>query len=160
MEKSKTLFLGFRKFTCVLIALLLIASIFGLLPSAVTKVSAEDYFTEIPPTQLSLANGHFNTTSSSYPANVNSWSGGYKGNLSGDFVVSGVIELTKAYSSSANEIKLNQYPEYENGAIPQTPFGKSKTENGSLPYFEGSSSSALMINTDKHETVYGFTSPT
>lgn len=153
MEKSKSLKFGLKKLICLIVTLLVTASFFGFLSPNVYIASVAEQYTEYPATSLSLNNGHFNTSSSSYPASASGWTG--KGE---SFVIAGIIELTTKYSQYADKIGLNKYEEYANGSIPQTPFGKAKTENGNMTYFADSTSSALLINTANHETVYTYTS--
>lgn len=156
MEKTKKLLFGFKKLTCLVIVLTLVLSIFGLVSATPISASALEPYTEYGSTDLSVRNGHFNNNSSAYPATATDWTS--TSSDSSSPVISGIIELKgDAYSKNIDKIGLKQYPEYQNGSVPQTPFGKVSDGNATI---QNSSSSALLINTNGGDTVFGYNSST
>ncbi len=140
--------------TIAVIASLLCGALFAAPRAA--KAETNDDTVEFDPTSVSVGNAHFSSSSGSYPATPDSWSGAAMDGGSAN-VVSGVVDLTASTyfgtDTGNKKFKLDQYPEYANeSSMPQTIFGAESK-------YKDSDAKTLMINTAPGaEAAYGYTS--
>lgn len=132
-------------------ALICLLLAFGLLNGtfAVRAADEEESFTDYPTTAVSVTNSQFTDEGSGSPASPSNWTATGRAGTS----VSGIVDLDPAdYRNNYEDYKLDIYPEYSADKYPETPFGNNK--------YPGTSTNVLMINTNRDETVYGYTSST
>lgn len=110
---------------------------------------------------VEISNGEFDQTSGSLPFEPSNWTAAELGEQPKGATVSGVVDLTPDEinkEQTLKDLKLDIYDEFKHGGFPQTPFGKSVSENASQLYFPGTNSKALMINSNESQIAYGYKS--
>ncbi len=149
-----------RYFAITVIIALTVALVFGAglaIFSRGTRSLAKDT-EEFVPKSLEIANSDFSSTSGSYPATPDSWTGGYVGDGSGN-IVSGVVDLTPSVYSGSDggnkKFKLDQYPEYASESnIPRTIF------DNSIDYPDVDAKTLLINTASGAKTAYAYSSAT
>lgn len=139
--------------TTVAFAAVLALGAFALTFQSKPAFAEDDDTKEFAVTSVGLDNTDFSSTSGSYPASPNSWSGDYVGGGKGN-IVAGVVDLTAnnyvGTDSGNKKFKLDGYDEFKTD-IPRTIFGTSD--------YPGTDAKTLLINAPNGaETVYAYKS--
>lgn len=139
-----------KKLITVLTALLLAVLLAASMNVLGSPVSAEETDYTNWHEAVTVANSQFDEVGSETVPLPTDWTGSPIGSAPSTGVVAGVMDLD-TYSSSKDNYKLEQYPEYKSKK-PDSPFGNSSSE------FDETNRNVLLINANGIETAYGFTS--